>query len=107
MRIDRVYTRGGDQGETSLIGGERVSKADPRIEAYGSIDELNATLGLVVEALASSQAGAHLTPTSGVDAIEKQFRFTWKIVLANGSTLQTGEDQGEAGGSPKSQASRH
>ena len=62
MRIDRVYTRGGDAGQTSLIGGDRVSKADPRIDAYGSIDELNATLGLVVEALVSSQAGAHLTP---------------------------------------------
>jgi len=62
MRIDRVYTRGGDQGETSLIGGDRVSKAAPRIECYGTIDELNATVGLVIEALASSQAGTHLTP---------------------------------------------
>ncbi len=62
MRIDRVYTRGGDRGETSLIGGDRVSKAAPRIECYGTIDELNATLGLVVEALASSAAGPHLSP---------------------------------------------
>ena len=62
MRIDRVYTRGGDQGETSLIGGERVSKASPRLEAYGSVDELNAVLGLVIEALAASAAGSHLTP---------------------------------------------
>lgn len=62
MRIDRVYTRGGDLGETSLIGGERVSKAAARIECYGTIDELNATLGLVVEALVASPAGAHLTP---------------------------------------------
>jgi cob(I)alamin adenosyltransferase len=63
MRIDRVYTKGGDKGETSLIGGERVSKADPRLEAYGSIDELNATIGLVIEALVASPiAGPHLTP---------------------------------------------
>ena len=62
MRIDRVYTKGGDKGETSLIGGERVSKADPRLECYGTIDELNAVVGLVVEALAASQAGSHLTP---------------------------------------------
>jgi cob(I)alamin adenosyltransferase len=62
MRIDRVYTRGGDKGETSLIGGDRVSKAAPRIECYGTIDELNATVGLVVEALTTSQAGPHLTP---------------------------------------------
>jgi cob(I)alamin adenosyltransferase len=62
MRIDRVYTKGGDKGETSLIGGDRVSKADPRLECYGTIDELNAVVGLVIEALAQAAAGAHLTP---------------------------------------------
>ena len=62
MRIDRVYTRGGDQGETSLIGGERVSKAALRLDCYGTVDETNAALGLVVEALATSAAGPHLTP---------------------------------------------
>ena len=62
MRIDRVYTRGGDHGETSLIGGERVSKAAGRLDGYGTVDELNATLGLVGEALAASAAGPHLLP---------------------------------------------
>jgi len=62
MRIDRVYTKGGDKGETSLIGGERVSKADPRLDCYGTIDELNAVIGLLTEALVDSAAGAHLTP---------------------------------------------
>jgi cob(I)alamin adenosyltransferase len=62
MRIDRVYTRGGDQGQTSLIGGDRVSKASPRLDSYGTVDELNATLGLVGEALAASAAGPHLLP---------------------------------------------
>jgi len=62
MRIDRVYTKAGDKGETSLIGGERVSKADPRLECYGTIDELNAVIGLVIEALVASKAGPHLTP---------------------------------------------
>jgi cob(I)alamin adenosyltransferase len=62
VRIDKVYTRGGDQGETSLIGGDRVSKASDRIECYGTVDELNAVVGLVIEALAISQAGPHLTP---------------------------------------------
>src|SRR5512142_1649742 len=65
MRIDRVYTRGGDQGETSLIGGDRVSKASPRLECYGTVDELNAVLGLVGEALGASQAGPHLLPILG------------------------------------------
>lgn len=62
MRIDRVYTKGGDRGETSLIGGERVPKDDPRLDCYGTVDELNATLGLVRTALATSAAGAHLLP---------------------------------------------
>lgn len=62
MRIDRVYTKGGDLGETSLLGGERVSKADPRLECYGTIDEVNATLGLVRVALGASAAGPHLIP---------------------------------------------
>ena len=65
MRIDRVYTKGGDKGETSLIGGDRVSKADPRLECFGTVDEVNATLGLVRIALASSAAGAHLLPILG------------------------------------------
>ena len=45
LAINRVYTRRGDQGETSLAGGQRVSKDGPRIEAYGTVDELNSFLG--------------------------------------------------------------
>ncbi len=45
VRIDRVVTRGGDGGETSLGDGSRVSKADPRIEAIGAVDEANAAIG--------------------------------------------------------------
>ncbi len=46
VRITRVYTRTGDQGETALVGGRRVPKDSPRIEAYGTIDELNSIVGL-------------------------------------------------------------
>jgi cob(I)alamin adenosyltransferase len=46
IRITRVYTRTGDQGTTALVGGARVAKDSPRIVAYGTIDELNAILGL-------------------------------------------------------------
>ncbi|GIV25397.1 MAG: ATP--cob(I)alamin adenosyltransferase [Bacteroidia bacterium] len=45
----KIYTRTGDQGETGLLGGGRVSKADLRIEAYGTLDELNAVLGLLAQ----------------------------------------------------------
>jgi len=46
VRITRVYTRTGDKGETALVGGRRVAKDSPRIEAYGTIDELNSIVGL-------------------------------------------------------------
>ncbi|MFY9608178.1 MAG: cob(I)yrinic acid a,c-diamide adenosyltransferase [Blastocatellia bacterium] len=46
MRISKVYTRTGDTGETSLVGGARVSKASIRVEAYGDVDEVNSIIGL-------------------------------------------------------------
>ncbi len=48
VRLTRIYTRGGDRGETSLGDGSRVSKLDPRIAAYGAVDELNSWLGIVL-----------------------------------------------------------
>lgn len=56
IRINRVYTRGGDKGETSLVGGQRIAKDSVRIESYGTVDELNAVLGLV--RVANRDAGA-------------------------------------------------
>jgi cob(I)alamin adenosyltransferase len=50
----KIYTRSGDAGETSLLGGRRVPKFDPRIEAIGSIDETSAAIGLVRVELARS-----------------------------------------------------
>ena len=46
VRLTKIYTRGGDKGSTSLVGGKRVSKDDPRIAAIGAIDEANATIGI-------------------------------------------------------------
>jgi cob(I)alamin adenosyltransferase len=48
--LSRIYTKTGDKGQTALVGGKMVSKDSPRIEAYGTIDELNAILGLVRKA---------------------------------------------------------
>jgi cob(I)alamin adenosyltransferase len=45
MMAQRIYTRTGDEGDTGLFGGARVSKSDPRVAAYGAVDELNAVLG--------------------------------------------------------------
>jgi len=54
MRIYKVYTRTGDRGETALVGGERIPKDAPRIESYGTVDELQAVLGMLRAALAES-----------------------------------------------------
>lgn len=43
----KIYTKTGDRGETGLFGGPRISKDAPRIEAYGTVDELNSVLGIV------------------------------------------------------------
>jgi cob(I)alamin adenosyltransferase len=48
VRLTKIYTRGGDRGETSLGDGSRVSKLDPRLAAYGTVDELNSHVGLVL-----------------------------------------------------------
>jgi cob(I)alamin adenosyltransferase len=50
VRLTRIYTRGGDGGETSLGDGSRVPKTHTRIEAYGTVDELNSAIGLVLAA---------------------------------------------------------
>lgn len=59
FRINRVYTRSGDSGETGLVGGRRVRKTDPRVVAYGDLDELNAVLGLVKAQLSAETAELH------------------------------------------------
>ncbi len=50
VRLTRIYTRTGDAGETSLGDGSRVSKLDPRVRAFGAVDELNAVVGLALAA---------------------------------------------------------
>jgi cob(I)alamin adenosyltransferase len=65
IRINRVYTRTGDHGETGLVGGRRVGKDDLRIECYGTVDELNATIGLA----RLHSEGTALPPVTALDAI--------------------------------------
>jgi cob(I)alamin adenosyltransferase len=74
VRINRVYTRTGDQGTTALVGGQRVAKDSLRIEAYGTVDELNSVIGVAV--------------ASGLDDSLKQRMFVIQQVLFNlGSDL--------------------
>lgn len=51
IRINKVYTRSGDDGSTGLVGGKRVKKTTPRIHAFGTMDELNAVLGCLITSL--------------------------------------------------------
>jgi cob(I)alamin adenosyltransferase len=60
VRLTRIYTRGGDTGQTSLGDGTRVAKHDRRVQAYGSVDEANAAIGLV---------RLHTTRARAVDAL--------------------------------------
>jgi cob(I)alamin adenosyltransferase len=59
VKLNRIYTRTGDAGTTRLASGAQVSKADPRVEAYGGVDETNAVIGL---ARLSTAADATLDP---------------------------------------------
>lgn len=55
MKKSGIYTKGGDKGDTSLIGGRRVAKSHPRIEAYGSVDELMAHTSMLRDLLEDSR----------------------------------------------------
>ena len=72
MRITKVYTRTGDKGQTRLAGGREIPKDDLRIEAYGTVDELNATVGLVRTAI--SQAHPDLAALTVLDGMLHQIQ---------------------------------
>lgn len=59
MDKSRLYTRTGDSGTTSLVGGQRIAKHAPRLEAYGTIDELNSWIGLVAATATPLPPSAH------------------------------------------------
>lgn len=63
LALNRIYTRQGDRGETHLAGGQRVPKDSPRIECYGTVDELNAFVGL---ACASAEAEPALADLAAI-----------------------------------------
>lgn len=74
VHINRVYTRAGDDGSTALGGGQRVQKDSLRIDAYGTVDELNSVIGVAVEA--------------GLDAsMHEQFFIIQQVLFNVGSDL--------------------
>ena len=85
IRINRVYTRGGDAGETALIGGARVSKDHPRVEAYGCLDELNAAAGVCRAAIAADAA----LPATVRRELDARIRDAQNRLFDAGSVLAT------------------
>ncbi|MBQ9439703.1 MAG: cob(I)yrinic acid a,c-diamide adenosyltransferase [Paludibacteraceae bacterium] len=80
----KVYTKTGDNGTTSLVGGERVSKTDPRIEAYGTADELNSFIGLL-----------RAMPASQKDTYEPMLNKIQNTLFVIGGALATPADKRE------------
>jgi cob(I)alamin adenosyltransferase len=68
IAINRVYTKKGDLGQTSLVGGQKVSKDELRIEAYGTVDELNSVVGIARE---STREASRSAPNEGRRALEE------------------------------------
>ena len=83
IRITRVYTRTGDKGTTALVGGGRVPKDARRVECYGAIDELNATLGL------ARSFNAEAPPSAARDKLETILARLQNELFDLGSELAT------------------
>ncbi len=88
MRITKVYTRGGDKGMTSLVGGTRVRKDHVRIESYGTVDELNATIGLARTFNQRSEADRAV-----VDRLDEMLRAIQNDLFNVGADLATPPDK--------------
>lgn len=93
----KVYTKGGDKGRTSLIGGERVLKNDCRVEAYGSVDELIAFTALLADKLASEEQFA---------TIVAQLRHIESQLMSVAALLAVGEGGADKVGTLKADASQ-
>ena len=79
----RIYTRTGDDGTTSLFGGERVAKGNPRIDAYGTVDEVNSEVGM---------ARAHLNGEPGADRLDPVLGDIQEELFVLGADLATPVD---------------
>ena len=88
MRISKVYTRTGDAGKTRLAGGQEVWKDSVRVEAYGTVDELNSTLGLI--RASNEQSG---TNAEGLKFIENTLKWTQNKLFDLGGILATAKGE--------------
>jgi len=81
----KIYTGGGDSGETSLLNGERVSKSHVRIEAYGDVDELNCIIG----ALSASISDSGIVQTEELDSIQSDLLLMGSWLASPAGAKQT------------------
>jgi cob(I)alamin adenosyltransferase len=88
VRITKVYTRTGDAGKTRLAGGQQVSKDSLRVEAYGTVDELNASIGL---ARATNEEGSRAVDTAR--RLEQDLRWVQNKLFDIGGILATAPGQ--------------
>ena len=88
MRITKVYTRTGDAGKTRLAGGQQVWKDSLRVEAYGTVDELNSSLGVVRVFIAES--ASH---DPAVARLEEELRWIQNKLFDTGGLLATAPGQ--------------
>ena len=83
-----IYTRTGDKGETSLANGERISKADARIEAYGTVDELNSWIGLLRSGVQTTDRYADRVQSELAWIQNKLFNLGAALSLAPGEWIK-------------------
>jgi len=91
----KLYTKSGDRGETSLIYGRRVKKDDARVEAYGSIDEANAVIGVAVACIQSESGGQDAAAGDNRQALIEVCRHVQRDLFDLGRDLATPEDKRE------------
>lgn len=89
ITINRVYTKKGDNGDTALVGGQRVPKDDPRIDAYGTIDELNAFVGAARQSVLEGAAGASGDNPQHLTSLATSLRRVQHELFNLGSILAT------------------
>ena len=93
MRLTKIYTKIGDKGTTVLADGSTVPKDSQRVEAYGSIDELNSFLGWLRDALASANSSQFSDLTSNLSKIQNEMHDLGSEIATPFDRLQLGRQQ--------------
>ena len=86
VKINKIYTRTGDRGTTGLVSGDRVSKNEPRVIAYGTVDEANAAIGLAVAEMAQ---GHHACVEGDAQRLVSQLTMVLHDLFDLGADLAT------------------